>query len=65
MYCRGFPPEVKAEVKLEPPKLENGDPILQRLILGGTVSKDALAKRLEDIADDATEVRLLSTQQFF
>ena len=56
--CRGFPPAVKSEVKLEALKLENGDPMLQRLISGASVSTDALAKRLKDIADDATEVQV-------
>ena len=60
MHCRGFNSEVKSEAKLEVPKLENSDPLLQRLISTSSISTDALAKRLEDIADDATDVSFRS-----
>lgn len=49
-------------VKLETaaPQLEHADPFLQRLIQGEHAKAKTVQNRLEEIADDATEVRLIS-----
>ena len=63
-FCRGFPdssaqpPESLPGSDLAQP--DQGDPFLQRLIGPGSQQDKFIKERLEEMSDDATDVRLVA-----